>query len=45
LLPHLENDGLVYTEADTALDFSSDWQIWRQGKAGLVHYYLLKKAG
>jgi 16S rRNA (guanine(966)-N(2))-methyltransferase RsmD len=45
LLPHLENDGLVYTEADTALNFSSDWQIWRQGKAGLVHYYLLKKAG
>lgn len=44
LPPHLAEDGLVYTEADTPLEFEADWQILRQGKAGLVHYYLLKKA-
>ncbi len=44
LPPHLEDDGLIYTEADTPLEFAADWQVWRQGKAGLVHYYLLKKA-
>lgn len=45
LLPHLEDDGLVYAEADAPLEFVSEWQVWRQGRAGLVHYYLLKKAG
>jgi 16S rRNA G966 N2-methylase RsmD len=45
LLPHLAEDGLVYIEADTPQEFAADWQIWRQGKAGLVHYYLLKKVG
>jgi 16S rRNA G966 N2-methylase RsmD len=45
LLPHLEDDGLVYAEADAPLEFASEWQVWRQGRAGLVHYYLLKKAG
>jgi 16S rRNA (guanine(966)-N(2))-methyltransferase RsmD len=45
LTPHLADDGLVYTEAATPLEFAAEWQVWRQGKAGLVHYYLLKKAG
>lgn len=44
LLPHLTEDGLIYTEADKQLEFPPEWQVWRQGKAGLVHYYLLKKA-
>jgi 16S rRNA (guanine(966)-N(2))-methyltransferase RsmD len=44
LPPHLEDDGLIYTEADSPLEFAADWQVWRQGKAGMVHYYLLKKA-
>jgi 16S rRNA (guanine(966)-N(2))-methyltransferase RsmD len=45
LLPHLADDGLLYTEADKPLEFTSEWQVWRQSKAGLVHFYLLKKAG
>lgn len=45
LLPHLADGGLVYTEADAPLEFPAEWQTWRQGKAGLVHYYLLRKAG
>lgn len=45
LPPHLTEDGLVYTEADTPLEFTEDWKVWRQGKAGTVHYYLLKKVG
>ncbi|MBZ0104605.1 MAG: 16S rRNA (guanine(966)-N(2))-methyltransferase RsmD [Sulfuricella denitrificans] len=44
LLPHLEGDGLVYAESDAPLDFEAEWQVWRQGRAGQVHYYLLKKA-
>lgn len=44
LPPHLSGDGLVYTEADTPLIFAPEWRIWRQGKAGTVHYYLLQKA-
>lgn len=44
LLPHLEEGGLIYTEADKPQEFTAEWQVWRQGKAGLVHYYLLKKA-
>lgn len=44
LLPHLEDDGLIYAEADVPLEFAAEWQVWRQGRAGAVHYYLLKKA-
>jgi 16S rRNA G966 N2-methylase RsmD len=44
LPPHLSDDGLVYTEADTQLTFAPEWRIWRQGKAGAVHFYLLQKA-
>lgn len=48
LLPRLEallaEDGMVYAEADTGLDPGPAWRIWRSGRAGQVHYFLLKKA-
>jgi 16S rRNA (guanine(966)-N(2))-methyltransferase RsmD len=48
---HLHAEGLVYVEAEYALDaselnvsagFSGDWQIVKQNKAGNVFYHLLK---
>ncbi|MSP86153.1 MAG: 16S rRNA (guanine(966)-N(2))-methyltransferase RsmD [Methylotenera sp.] len=51
LTAHLHAEGLVYVEAEYALDvaqpnttfnFSSDWEIIKQSKAGNVFYHLLK---
>ncbi|HSI43933.1 MAG TPA: 16S rRNA (guanine(966)-N(2))-methyltransferase RsmD [Methylotenera sp.] len=46
LTSHLQPEGLIYVEAeyaiDTAPEFSSDWQVLKQGKAGNVFYHLLK---
>jgi 16S rRNA (guanine966-N2)-methyltransferase len=50
LAEHLTPDGLVYVEAEYALDaalelnqkLSSDWKIIKQSKAGNVFYHLLK---
>ena len=43
---HLQGNGLVYVEAEFAIDtipeFSTDWQVLKQGKAGNVFYHLLK---
>jgi len=43
---HLQVDGLVYVEAEYAIgtipEFSADWQVLKQGKAGNVFYHLLK---
>ncbi len=48
---HLHAEGLVYVEAEYALDesqlnasagFMADWQIVKQNKAGNVFYHLLK---
>ena len=44
LLDRLTEDGMVYAESDTALDAGPEWQVWRKGSAGQVHYYLLRKA-
>ncbi|BCB28516.1 methyltransferase [Sulfurimicrobium lacus] len=44
LLDRLTEDGMVYTECDTTLEIEPEWQVWRSGKAGQVHYYLLRKA-
>lgn len=44
----LKDDGLVYIEAEFALDqanitdFASDWHLLKQKKAGNVHYHLLQ---
>lgn len=43
---HLQDNGLVYVEAEYAIgtipEFSADWQVLKQGKAGNVFYHLLK---
>lgn len=44
LRPHLNNDGVVYVEAEFQLAESTDWQVVKQGKAGAVFYHLLKLA-
>ncbi len=44
---HLSQNGLVYVEAEFALDSSellSGWQLVKQNKAGNVYYHLLKLA-
>lgn len=46
LVQHLKDDGIVYVEAEYALDrnthFAADWQVVKQSKAGNVFYHLLK---
>jgi 16S rRNA (guanine966-N2)-methyltransferase len=44
LAPHLAQDGVVYAEAESPLQDSADWQVYKHGKAGNVHYHLLKCA-
>jgi 16S rRNA (guanine(966)-N(2))-methyltransferase RsmD len=44
LAPHLSEDGMVYVEAEAALTDVGGWQLTKQGKAGNVHYCLLKCA-
>lgn len=38
----LSEDGLIYVEAEFALQDSAVWQIFKAGKAGNVFYHLLK---
>ena len=38
LTPH----ALVYVEAPRKQQFAPGWQVWRHGRAGTVHYALLK---
>lgn len=40
----LAEGGLVYVEAETAIDAPDGFEILRQDKAGAVHYHLLKFA-
>ncbi|MDP2784875.1 MAG: 16S rRNA (guanine(966)-N(2))-methyltransferase RsmD [Sulfurimicrobium sp.] len=44
LLARLSDDGMVYAESDRVLEVGPEWQVWRSGSAGQVHYYLLRKA-
>jgi 16S rRNA (guanine966-N2)-methyltransferase len=37
--------GLVYVEHPKPLQPPPDWEVWRQDKAGQVHYHLLRFAG
>lgn len=41
---HLADTGYVYAEAEHALQEMSGWEVHRHGKAGNVHYHLLKLA-
>lgn len=44
LLPErLAPDGLVYAESEAAFEPGEDWEVWRSGRAGNVHYCLLKR--
>jgi 16S rRNA (guanine966-N2)-methyltransferase len=43
-LPHLAKDGArVYLEAERALCFCGDWHAERSGRAGRVHFHLMRK--
>lgn len=39
---HLAEDGVVYAEAEHVLSNLSGWSVFKHGKAGSVHYHLLK---
>lgn len=41
---HLNEDGLVYAEAEFSITDSADWQVLKHGKAGSVYFHLLKPA-
>jgi 16S rRNA (guanine966-N2)-methyltransferase len=41
---HLSAEGVVYAEAEAALEDGDGWQVWKRGKAGNVFYHLLKSA-
>jgi 16S rRNA (guanine966-N2)-methyltransferase len=44
LLPErLASDGFVYAETEQTLDPGEGWVVWRSGRAGNVHYCLLKQ--
>lgn len=39
---HLKEDGVLYAEAEYQLQSNEDWEVFKHGKAGNVHYHLLK---
>lgn len=39
---HLSADGVLYVEAEFALQSTDAWQVLKQNKAGNVYYHLLK---
>jgi len=39
---HLKPEGVVYAEAEFAIEDHEDWQVVKHGKAGNVFYHLLK---
>ena len=39
---HLNTDGVVYAEAEYAIESDAHWQVMKHGKAGNVVYHLLK---
>jgi 16S rRNA (guanine(966)-N(2))-methyltransferase RsmD len=44
LVSHLAADGLIYAESEKRLADNDDWLVIKHGKAGNVHYHLLKSA-
>ena len=40
---HLNTDGIVYAEAEYAIEGDAHWQVAKHGKAGNVYYHLLVK--
>ncbi|MCE5181249.1 MAG: 16S rRNA (guanine(966)-N(2))-methyltransferase RsmD [Betaproteobacteria bacterium] len=43
LSERLAPDGHVYVETEHALEPGEGWEVWRSGRAGKVHYCLLKR--
>jgi len=39
---HLTAEGLLYAEAEYAIQSNTQWQVLKHGKAGNVYYHLLK---
>ena len=39
---HLTEKGLLYAEAEYEIESNAHWQVVKHGKAGNVHYHLLK---
>jgi 16S rRNA (guanine966-N2)-methyltransferase len=39
---HLNQDAVLYVEAELAIESNQNWQIIKQNKAGNVYYHLLK---
>jgi 16S rRNA (guanine966-N2)-methyltransferase len=42
LAPQLAEDGFLYVESGSAFEPAAPWQVVKRGKAGAVHYQLLK---
>ena len=42
LSSRLKSGGVVYVESDSPQEFGPEWEVWRNGKAGQVLFYLLK---
>ncbi|MCY4746991.1 16S rRNA (guanine(966)-N(2))-methyltransferase RsmD [Pelomonas sp. UHG3] len=42
-LPLLTEGGLIYVEAPHAITPPAGFTVWRQGRAGAVHYHLLRR--
>jgi len=42
LAPHLAADGVVYIESESLFADRPGWAVFKHGKAGNVHYHLLK---
>jgi 16S rRNA (guanine(966)-N(2))-methyltransferase RsmD len=40
--PHLKPEGVIYAEAESAIEDDADWRVIKSGKAGNVFYHLLK---
>lgn len=43
LLPALQEDGAIYVEAEYQIDSLGDWRAVRHGRAGEVHFHLLRR--
>jgi 16S rRNA (guanine(966)-N(2))-methyltransferase RsmD len=41
LVEHLNDDGVVYVEAEYQLFDTAEWRVFKQGKAGAVFYHLI----
>lgn len=44
LITRLKPGAVVYVESDSPQEFGPEWEVWRNGKAGQVLFYLLKAA-